>query len=169
MSATAQLLGNNDAYVAGFGDSALPAPPALRIAIVTCMDARIDPARALGIEPGDAHVIRNAGGVVTADVLRSLSISQHELGTQEVMVIGHTKCGLMTFTDDEFARRRELSTGFRPPWAAGAFEELESSVRESVRLVLDSPFIPNKQSVRGFVYEVETGRVREVSASHSSG
>jgi carbonic anhydrase len=162
VSATAQLLGNNEAYVAGFAYAKLPAPPALRIAIVTCMDARIDPARALGLEPGDAHVIRNAGGVVTADVLRSLSISQHELSTQEIAIIGHTNCGLTTFTDDEFARKRELSTGFRPPWAAGAFAEVESSVRESVKLVLESPFIPQKGSVRGFVYEVETGRVREV-------
>jgi carbonic anhydrase len=165
VSATNQLLSNNQAYVAAFAEAELPAPPALRIAIVTCMDARIDPARTLGLEPGDAHVIRNAGGVVTADVLRSLSISQHELGTQEIAVVGHTKCGLMTFTDDEYARKRELSTGFRPPWAAGAFADIESSVRESVRIVLDCPFVPHRESVRGFVYEIETGRVREVQSS----
>jgi carbonic anhydrase len=162
MSATAQLLANNDEYVRSFAHADLPGPPAMRVVIVTCMDARIDPARALGLEPGDAHVIRNAGGVVTADVLRSLSISQHELGTQQVAVIGHTKCGMTTFTDDEYAQRRELSTGFRPPWPAGTFGDVDSSVRESVRLVLDSPFIPHKESVRGFVYEVETGRVREI-------
>jgi carbonic anhydrase len=162
VSATAQLLGNNEAFVSSFTDHGLEAPPALRVAIVTCMDGRIDPARALGLGPGDAHVIRNAGGVITDDVLRSLSISQHELGTQEIMVIQHTDCGLMNFTDEEFARRRELSTGFRPEWPAGTFTGLDANVRASLKLVLDSPFIAHKSSVRGFVYEVETGRVREV-------
>jgi carbonic anhydrase len=127
------------------------------------MDARLDPARALGLEPGDAHVIRNAGGVVTDDVIRSLSISQHELGTEEILVMHHTKCGLLTFTDEEFASARERDTGQRPEWGAGTFRDLEEDVRESVRRILESPFIPRKGGVRGFVYEVETGRVREVS------
>jgi carbonic anhydrase len=162
MSATAQLLHNNEEYAAEFEHGALAAPPAMKVAIVTCMDARLDPARALGIEPGDAHVIRNAGGVVTDDVIRSLSISQHELGTQEVILLHHTRCGMQTLTDEDFARARELSTGQLPPWPVRAFSDLEEDVRESIQRVTESPFIPRKQSVRGFVYEVESGRVREV-------
>ena len=162
MTATDQLLQNNQPYVADFDQASLGAPPALKIAIVTCMDARLDPARALGLQEGDAHVIRNAGGVVTDDVIRSLSISQHHLGTEEVFLLHHTACGLQTFTDEEFAAQRERSTGARPSWAARTFRDLEQDVRDGIQRVLDSPFIPRKDSVRGFVYEVETGRVREV-------
>jgi carbonic anhydrase len=163
MSATAQLLSMNQAYAANFDLGDLAAPPSMRVAIVTCMDARLDPARALGLEPGDAHVIRNAGGIVTDDVIRSLSISQHELGTDEILVVHHTKCGLLTFTDEDFASARERDSGRRPEWSAGTFRDLEEDVRDSVRRIIESPFIPHKGGVRGFVYEVESGRVREVN------
>jgi carbonic anhydrase len=162
MNATAQLLLNNEAHAASFDSGGVAAAPALKIAIVACMDARLDPARALGLEAGDAHVIRNAGGVVTEDVIRSLSISQHKLGTEEIVLLHHTDCGLLTFTDEEFARARELSTGLQPPWLAGTFGDLDESVRDGRRRILESPFIPRKGSVRGFVYDVESGRVREV-------
>ncbi len=163
MTATEQLLHNNDRYAEGFDTGGLAAAPALKVAIVTCMDARLDPARALGFEPGAAHVIRNAGGVVTDDVIRSLSISQHELGTEEVVLMHHTLCGMQTFTDEEFATARERTDGERPPWPARAFADLEDDVRDSIRRVRESPFVPRKESIRGFVFEVETGRVREVS------
>jgi carbonic anhydrase len=115
------------------------------------------------LEEGDAHVIRNAGGIVTDDVIRSLSISQHELGTEEIILLHHSDCGLLRFTDEEFASAREQSVAQRPPWPAGTFADLEDDVRDGIRRVLDSPFVPRKTSVRGFVYDVETGRVREVS------
>lgn len=162
MSAMEELLANNDAYAAGFGEAGLAAPPAKKIAIVACMDARLDPARVLGIEPGDAHVIRNGGGVVTDDVIRSLAISQHYLGTEEIMLLHHTRCGMQTFSDEEFAQALERETGERPPWRARAFEDLEQDVRDGIRLIRENPFIPRRERVRGFVYEVETGRVREV-------
>ena len=127
------------------------------------MDARLDPWRVLGLDEGDAHVIRNGGGVVTADAIRSLSISQHELGTEEIVLIHHTGCGLQTFTDEEFAAKLEAEAGERPQWRAHAFEDLEEDVREGIRLLEDSPFIPNKSSIRGFVYELESGRLREVA------
>ncbi len=158
------LLTRNSRYVEAFDKGELAAPPALRVAIVTCMDARLDPARALGLDEGDAHVIRNAGGVVTDDVIRSLSISQHELGTEAVMLIHHTRCGMQTFTDEQFAAAREADSGERPPWSARTFSDLEEDVRDSVRRVRESPFLPRTEDVRGFVYEVETGRVREVPA-----
>jgi carbonic anhydrase len=162
MDATPQLLQKNEAYAASFDHPGLPAQPALKVALVSCMDARLDPARALGFDVGDAHVIRNAGGIVTDDVIRSLSISQHQLGTEEVIILHHTDCGLLKFTDEEFAKAREHSVGVRPTWSVGTFADLEQDVRDSVRLVLDSPFVPRKESVRGFVYDVETGRAREV-------
>lgn len=163
MTATEQLLNSNQAYSAGFPDVDASAAPSLKVAIVTCMDARLDPARALGLRPGEAHVIRNAGGVVTDDVIRSLSISQHMLGTEEIVLMHHTDCGLLSFTDEEFAAARELSTGHIPTWSALTFEDLDDDVRKCVRLVKDNPFIPRRESVRGFVYEVDTGRVREVT------
>ncbi|MGO9977029.1 MAG: beta-class carbonic anhydrase [Solirubrobacteraceae bacterium] len=163
MSATAQLLSNNDVYTQSFEYAGLPAPPAMKVAVVTCMDARLDPARALGIDVGDAHVIRNAGGVLTDDVIRSLSISQHHLGTEEIVLVHHTDCGMLTFTDEEFANARELSRGLRPPWSARTFADVVEDVRDGVRIVIASPFIPRKHSVRGFVYDVETGRLHEVS------
>ncbi|MBV9193790.1 MAG: carbonic anhydrase [Solirubrobacterales bacterium] len=157
MSATDQLLSNNSIYAEGFSHAELPAAPALRVAIVACMDARLDPARALGFAEGDAHVIRNAGGVVTDDVIRSLAISQHHLGTEEIVFLHHTKCGMQTFTDEGFR-----PAGQEPPWPVRTFTDLEEDVRESIRLVMESPYIERKGSVRGFVYEVETGSIREV-------
>lgn len=156
------LLKANDRYVASFDRGGLPAPPARRVAIVTCMDARLDPAKALGLVEGDAHVIRNAGGVVTDDVIRSLSISQHHLGTTQVMVLHHTRCGMQTFSDEEFADQLESETGQRPEWSARTFTDLEGDVRDSVRRVRESLFLTHTDQVRGFVYEVETGRVRQV-------
>jgi carbonic anhydrase len=163
MNGTAQLLANNEAYASSFGYRDLAAPPTLKLAIVACMDARLDPAALFGLAPGDAHVIRNAGGVVTDDVIRSLSISQHHLATEEIVLLHHTDCGMTTFTDDEFALARERDAGQRPPWPARTFTDLETDVRDSIERIRSSPFIPRKQSVRGFVYEVESGRVREVS------
>jgi carbonic anhydrase len=128
------------------------------------MDARLDPARVLGLEEGDAHVIRNAGGVASGDAIRSLAISQHLLGTEEIVVIHHTDCGMLTFDDDEFADRLESETGQRPGWTAQAFSDLEQDVRETVSRIQESPFVPRTDSVRGFVYEVESGRLREVTS-----
>jgi carbonic anhydrase len=163
MDATTELLAHNEAYAGAFDHGELAAAPKLKVAILTCMDARIDPARVLGLEPGDAHVIRNAGGVVTDDALRSLSISQHHLGTGEILVIQHTRCGLMTFTDDEFASELERSTGSRPSWRSHTFSDLEEAVREGVATIRRDPFIPRRDRVRGFVYEVESGSLREVA------
>ena len=164
MSNTDQLLDNNAAYVDSFGDKAdLPLPPARKAAVVACMDARLNVYGALGLSEGDAHVIRNAGGVVTDDAIRSLAISQRLLGTEEIILIHHTDCGMLTFTDDEFKASIEQDTGIRPSWAAEAFGDLDGDVRQSIARIKASPFIPRKDSVRGFVYEVETGRLREVS------
>jgi len=140
----------------------LPAAPARKLAVVTCMDARIDPFELLGLSLGDAHVIRNAGGVVTDDTIRSLSISQRKLGTEEIVLIQHTGCGLLTFTDEEYTAELEADTGERPQWRAHTFADLERSVRDGVGRVRSSPFVPNTATVRGLVYEVETGRLREV-------
>jgi carbonic anhydrase len=163
MDATEQLLANNERYAAAFEHPGLASAPALKVAIVACMDARLDPARALGFAEGDAHVIRNAGGVVTDDVIRSIAISQRYLATEEVVLLHHTACGMQTFTDEEFAQELERLTGQRPPWPARSFEDLEEDVRDSIRAVRESPFVERKDRVRGFVYEVETGRVREVA------
>jgi carbonic anhydrase len=139
-----------------------PAAPALRVAVVTCMDARIDVFRALGLAPGDAHVIRNAGGIVTDDVLRSLAISQHALGTREVLVAQHTECGLIGLDDESVAARIEAACGARPPMALGGFPNLHDEVRRSVARVRAAVFLPHRDAVRGFVYDVEWGRLREV-------
>jgi carbonic anhydrase len=163
MSSTDDLLQNNRGYAESFDKADLPLPPAKGVAVVACMDARLDPARALGLEEGDAHVIRNAGGVITDDEIRSLAISQHLLGTQEIVLIHHTDCGMLTFTDDEFADRLENETGQRPTWDARSFTSLDDNVRDSIKRIKESPFVPNTDSVRGFVYEVETGKLREVS------
>jgi carbonic anhydrase len=162
MSATDELLKNNEAYAEGFDKADLPLPPAKNLAVVACMDARLDVHAILGIAEGDAHVMRNAGGVVTDDEIRSLAISQRLLGTDEVMLIHHTDCGMLTFTDDEFKRQIQDDTGIKPEWAAEAFTDLDEDVRQSIGRIKASPFIPNKDSVRGFVYEVETGKLREV-------
>jgi carbonic anhydrase len=163
MSATDELIANNDAYVASFEKGDLPLPPGKKIAIVACMDARLNVYGALGLQEGDAHVIRNAGGVVTDDEIRSLAISQRLLGTNEIILIHHTDCGMLTFTDDDFRATIQNETGIKPEWAAEAFSDLETDVRQSIARITASPFIPHKDSVRGFIYEVETGRLREVA------
>jgi carbonic anhydrase len=163
MSAIDDTLRGNERHADGFDRGDLPGPPAKKLAIVTCMDARIDVHKALGLEEGDAHVIRNAGAVITDDEIRSLAISQHLLGTEEIMLINHTRCGLLTFTDDDFRRQLREATGEEPEWDAGTFTDLEQDVRDSVARVKASPFIPRTDRVRGFVYEVETGRLREVA------
>ena len=162
MSATDELLRNAEAYEASFDRGDLPSPPARKVAVVACMDARLNPYGLLGLQEGDAHVIRNAGGVVTDDTIRSLAISQRLLGTAEVMLIHHTGCGLLTFTDDEFKRAVQDDTGIKPAWAVETFGDLDEDVRQSIARVQASPFIPRKEHVRGFVYEVETGGLREV-------
>jgi carbonic anhydrase len=164
MTHTDELLENARAYARRFAEAGAPAAPAKRVAVVACMDARLDPAALLGLSAGDAHVIRNAGGVVTDDEIRSLAISQHLLGTEEVVLVFHTDCGMQKFADEELAARLEASAGERPPWSAGAFDDLDDAVRENVRRVRESPFVPRTDSVRGFVYDVETGELREVEA-----
>ena len=163
MCFTDDLLRNNEAYADGFDKADLPLPPAKKLAVVACMDARLNPYAILGLKEGDAHVIRNAGGVVTDDEIRSLAISQRLLGTEEVILIHHTDCGMLTFTDDEFKASIQKDTGIKPEWAAEAFPDLEEDVLQSIARVKASPFVPRKDSVRGFVYEVETGRLREVT------
>jgi carbonic anhydrase len=163
MSVTDELLANNERYAASFDKGDLPLPPAKKVVVVACMDARLNPYGVLGLEEGDAHVIRNAGGVVTDDEIRSLAISQRLLGTEEIILIHHTDCGMLTFNDDDFKAQVQEDTGIRPDWAAEAFDDLDEDVRQSIARIKASPFIPRKDSVRGFVYEVETGRLREVS------
>ena len=163
MSTTDELLRNAESYAAGFEKSDLPLPPARKIAVLACMDARVNPYGLLGLQEGDAHIIRNAGGVVTDDEIRSLAIAQRLLGTEEIIVIHHTDCGMLTFTDDEFKRSVQDDVGIKPEWAAEAFDDLDEDVRQSIARIKASPFIPRKDSVRGFVYEVETGRLREVT------
>ena len=163
MSVTDELLANNEAYASRFDKGELPLPPAKKVAVVACMDARLDPARVLGLEEGDAHVIRNAGGVVTDDEIRSLAISQRLLGTEEIVLIHHTDCGMLTFSDDDFKRSIQQETGIKPEWAAEAFGDLDEDVRQSIARIKASPFIPRKDAIRGFVYEVETGKLREVT------
>ncbi len=163
MSVTDELLANNERYAADFDKGDLPLPPGKKVAVVACMDARLVPTRVLGLEEGDAHVISNAGGVITDDEIRSLAISQHLLGTEEVILIHHTDCGMLTFTDEQFKQQLQDATGEKPTWEAEAFSDLEGDVRQSLERVAASPFIPNKDSIRGFVYEVETGKLREVA------
>jgi carbonic anhydrase len=163
VSVTDELLANNEAYAADFDKGDLPMPPGRKVAVVACMDARLDPNAVLGLHEGDAHVIRNAGGVVTDDEIRSLAISQRLLGTEEIILMHHTDCGMLTFSDDEFRRSIQDDVGIKPAWAAEAFPDLEEDVRQSIARVKASPFIPRKDSVRGFVYEVESGRLREVT------
>jgi carbonic anhydrase len=162
MSATDDLLQNNQSYAAGFSKADLTAPPLRKVTILTCMDARVDPARILGLEEGDAHVLRNAGGVVTEDTIRSFSISQHLLGTEEILLMHHTDCGMAKLSDEEIAEILEEHAGERPQWRALAFSDIEQSVRDSMKRVQESPFIPHR-NVRGFVYDVHSGQVREVT------
>ncbi len=161
MSVTDDYLNNNKTYAAGF-TGPLPLPPAKHVAVLACMDARLDVYRALGIAEGESHVIRNAGGVVTGGEIRSLAISQHLLGTQEIILIHHTDCGMLTFTDDQLAAKLESETGQRPTWTAESFTALHDDVRKSLTRITDSPFIPHKNSVRGFVFDVATGTLEEV-------
>jgi carbonic anhydrase len=162
MSVTDELLQNNEAYAASFDKGDLALPPAKSVAVVACMDARLNVYGMLGLQEGDAHVIRNAGGVITDDEIRSLAISQRLLGTREIILIHHTDCGMLTFTDDELKAQIQEEVGIKPEFAMEAFSDLEEDVRQSIARIQASPFIPNKDSVRGFVYEVETGRLREV-------
>ena len=163
MSVTDDLLRNNEEYASRFDKADLPMPPGKKVAVVACMDARLIPTRVLGLDEGDAHVVRNAGGVVTDDTIRSLAISQRLLGTEEIILIHHTDCGMLTFTDDDFRNSIQEDTGIKPEWAAEAFSDLEGDVRQSIARIKASPFLPHKDSVRGFVYEVESGRLREVT------
>jgi carbonic anhydrase len=163
MSTIDELVANASTYATSFESGDLPLPPAKRVAIVACMDARLNPYGLLGLREGDAHVIRNAGGVITDDEIRSLAISQRLLGTQEIMLIHHTDCGMLTFSDDDFRRQVQQDTGIKPEWPAEAFDDLDGDIRQSIARIKASPFIPNKDSVRGFVYEVETGQLREVT------
>jgi carbonic anhydrase len=165
VSVTDDLLKNAELYAEGFDKGALPLPPARKVAVVACMDARLNPQKVLGLEEGDGHVIRNAGGVVTDDEIRSLAISQRLLGTEEIILIHHTDCGMLTFTDDGFKRQVQDETGIKPEWAAEAFSDVDEDVRKSIARIKASPFIPRTDQVRGFVYEVETGRLREVAAA----
>jgi carbonic anhydrase len=161
MSVTDELLKNNQAYAANF-DGPLPLPPAKNLAVVACMDARIDVYRVLGLNEGESHVIRNAGGVITADEIRSLAISQRLLGTEEIILIHHTDCGMLTFTDQDFRDGIRDETGIRPEWAAEAFEDLDTDVRQSIARIKASPYVPKKNSIRGFVFDVATGLLNEV-------
>jgi carbonic anhydrase len=163
MSITDELVANNESYAERFDKGDLAMPPGRKVAVVACMDARLNPYGVLGLQEGDAHVIRNAGGVVTDDVIRSLAISQRLLGTEEIVLIHHTDCGMLTFSDDDFKRQIQADTGVKPAWAAEAFSELDEDVRQSIARIKASPFLPRTESVRGFVYEVESGRLREVT------
>ncbi len=163
MSVTDELLRNNEAYAESFDKGDLPLPPARGVAIVACMDARLDIHKILGLEEGDAHVIRNAGGVITDDEIRSLAISQRLLGTREIILIHHTDCGMLTFTDEELKQQIHEEVGMKPHFSMESFSDLEEDVRQSMRRIEANPFIPHTENVRGFIYEVETGRLREVS------
>jgi carbonic anhydrase len=162
MSATDDLLASNQRYADTFSGP-LPVPPARGVAVVACMDARLNVYALAGLAEGEAHVIRNAGGVVTDDVIRSLAISQRLLGTREIMLIHHTECGMLTFTDDEFKAAIQEETGIKPPWAAEAFGDLDADVRQSIARVKASPFVPHRDAVRGFVFDVATGKLGEVA------
>ena len=160
MSVTDDLLRNNEAYAESFEKGDLPLPPAKGVAVVACMDARLDLHKILGLEEGDAHVIRNAGGVITDDEIRSLAISQRLLGTREIILIHHTDCGMLTFTDDELKQQIHEDVGIKPHFPMESFSDLEEDVRQSVARIQASPFVPNKDAVRVFVYEVETVRLQ---------
>jgi carbonic anhydrase len=162
MSVTDELVKNNETYASGFTKGALPMPPGKHVAVVACMDARLNVYGILGLEEGEAHVIRNAGGVITDDEIRSLVISQRLLGTTEIILIHHTDCGMLTFTDDALKRQIQDEVGIKPPFALEAFPDLEEDVRQSIARIKANPFIPHTESVRGFIFDVETGGLREV-------
>lgn len=169
MSATDEALRNNEAYARGFDKGQLPTPPAKKLAVVACMDARLHVSKILGLKEGDAHIIRNAGGAITDDAIRSLLISQRLLGTEEVILIHHTDCGMLTFTDDAVKTQIEKETGVRPPFALEAFSNLEEDVRQSIARIKTSPFIAKKDGVRGFIYDVKTGSLNEVKEKVPAG
>ncbi len=162
MTVTDEYLANNAKYAETFVGP-LPLPPSKHVAVVACMDARLDVYRILGLRDGEAHVIRNAGGVVTDDEIRSLAISQRLLGTREIILIHHTDCGMLTFTDDDFKRAIQDETGIKPEWAAESFTDLAEDVRQSLRRIEGSPFVTRHESLRGFVFDVATGRLDEVT------
>ena len=163
MSVTDELLRNNERYAQSFDKGDLTSPPAKQVAVVACMDARLNIYGMLGLEEGDAHVILNAGGVITDDEIRSLTISQRLLGTHEIMLIHHTDCGMLTFSEEEVKGQIQEEVGIKPHFALESFSDLEEDVRQSIGRIQASPFIPHKESMRGFIYEVETGRLREVT------
>ena len=163
MTVTDELLRNNAEFASTFSKGDLPMPPGKHLAVVACMDARLNVYALLGLQEGEAHVIRNAGGVVTEDVIRSLAISQRLLGTSEVILVHHTDCGMLTFTDDQVKADIEADTGLRPHFALEAFSDLERDIRQSIARIKASPFVPNKDSVRGFVFDVTTGKLQEVT------
>ena len=163
MTATDELLKNAESYASSFTEKGQPMPPGKKVAVLVCMDARLNVYGVLGLSEGDAHVIRNAGGVVTDDAIRSLTISQRLLGTEEIILIHHTDCGMLTFKDDLVKDQIAADTGIRPPFALEAFADAEDDVRQSIARIKASPFIPKKDKIRGFVYEVESGRLRSVS------
>lgn len=162
MTVTDDYLANNAEYAGDF-QGPLPLPPSKHIAVLACMDARIDVYRVLGIKEGESHVIRNAGGVATDDAIRSLAISQRLLGTQEIILIHHTDCGMLTFTDDDFKRSIQDETGIKPPWAAEAFPDIAEDVRQSLRRIENSPFVTKHVSLRGFIFDVASGKLEEVT------
>jgi len=163
MTVTDELAQHAASYTGTFDKGHLPMPPGRKTAVLACMDARLNPYGLLGLTEGDVHVIRNAGGVATDDAIRSLAISQRLLGTEEIVLIHHTDCGMLTFNDDDFKQSILDDVGIKPPWAAESFTDVEADVRQSLNRVQASPFITRKGSVRGFVYEVESGRLREVT------
>jgi carbonic anhydrase len=165
MSVTDELVRNAERYAANFSKGAVPMPPGKGVVVVACMDARLNPYGLLGLQEGDAHIIRNAGGVVSDDVIRSLAISQRLLGTREVMLIHHTDCGMLTFKDDQVKDQIEADTGIRPPFALEAFADAEQDVKQSMARIAASPFVPHKDQVRGFVYDVKSGRLNEVATT----
>ena len=169
MSVTDQLIRNNEAYSRSFSKGSLPLPPAKHVAVLACMDARLDVHKILGLQEGDAHVIRNAGGVATDDAIRSIVISQRLLGTNEVILIHHTDCGMLTFKDDDVKRQIQTETGIRPSFALEAFPDLEEDVRQSIERIKASPFVRNKSSIRGFVYDVHTGKLEAVTSAVAVG
>jgi carbonic anhydrase len=164
MSTAETLLEKNRSYAESFEEGDLPMPPARRVAVIACMDARLDVYRLLGLELGDAHVIRNAGGVVTEDAIRSLVISQRLLGTREIVLVHHTDCGMLTFEDDDVKRQIEADVGLRPSFALEAFPDVEADIRQSIRRLRESPFLQYDEAVRGFVYDVGSGRLIEVDS-----
>ena len=165
MSTTDELLKNNETYARSFDKGSLPLPPAKKLAVLACMDARLHVSKILGLKEGDAHVIRNAGGVATDDAIRSLTISQRLLGTDEIILIHHTDCGMLTFSDDQVKAQIAEDVGIRPPFALEAFSDLEEDVRQTIARIKASPFIPRKDKIRGFVYDVRTGKLNEVGAA----